>query len=120
MVPSGTILRNRYQIIKYLGGGGFGDTYLAKDLDLPGKPDCVVKHLQPKHPRADLSLARRWFDTEAKVLYNLGNQCQQIPTLFAHFEENGEFYLVQEFIDGQDLKTEIIAGKQLSESYVIT
>jgi len=120
MVPSGTILRNRYQIIKDLGGGGFGDTYLAKDLDLPGKPHCVVKHLQPKNPRADLSLARRWFNTEAKVLYNLGNQCQQIPTLFAHFEENGEFYLVQEFIDGQDLKTEIIAGKQLSESDVIT
>ena len=67
-----------------------------------------------------LALAQRLFDTEAEVLYNLGNQCQQIPTLFAHFEENGEFYLVQEFIDGQDLTTEIIAGKQLSESYVIT
>jgi serine/threonine protein kinase len=87
MVPSGTILRHRYQIIKYLGGGGFGDTYLAKDLDLPGKPHCVVKHLQPKDNRpAVLFLARRLFDTEAKVLYNLGNQCQQIPTLFAHFE----------------------------------
>src|SRR4028119_1789850 len=121
MIPPGKILRNRYEIIKDLGKGGFGDTYLAKDLDLPGKPHCVVKHLQPKDNRpAVLSLARRLFDTEAKVLYNLGNQCQQIPTLFAHFEENGQFYLVQEFIDGHDLKTEIIAGQQLSESDVIT
>jgi|ERR687886_582571 formylglycine-generating enzyme required for sulfatase activity/tRNA A-37 threonylcarbamoyl transferase component Bud32 len=120
MVPSSTILRNRYQIIEHLGGGSFGDTYLATDLDLPGKPHCVVKHLQPKNPRADLSLARRWFDTEAKVLYNLGHQCQQIPTLFAHLEENGEFYLVQEFIDGHDLKTEIVPGNKLSESEVIT
>jgi eukaryotic-like serine/threonine-protein kinase len=46
----GTVLRDRYQIIKLLGSGGFGDTYLAKDLDLPGEPKCVVKHLKPKIP----------------------------------------------------------------------
>jgi len=121
MIPPGTILDNRYQIIKYLAGGGFGDTYLAQDLKLPGKPHCVVKHLKPKDNRpVVLQLARRLFDTEAQVLYNLGNQCPQIPTLFAHIEENGEFYLVQEFIDGHDLNTEIVAGKKLSESYVIT
>jgi len=121
MIPPGKILRNRYEIIKDLGKGGFGDTYLAKDLDLPGKPHCVVKHLQPKDNRpAVLSLARRLFDTEAKVLYNLGNQCQQIPTLFANFEENGQFYLVQEFIDGHDLNTEIVPGNKSSESDVIT
>jgi eukaryotic-like serine/threonine-protein kinase len=121
MIPDGTILRSRYQITKSLAGGSFGDTYLAKDLDLPGKPHCVVKHLKPKDTRpAVLKLARRLFDTEAKVLYNLGNQSVQIPTLLAHFEENSEFYLVQEFIDGHDLNTEIVPGKKLSESSVIT
>jgi serine/threonine protein kinase len=121
MIPPGTILCNRYEIIKDLGKGGFGDTYLAKDLHLPGKPDCVVKHLQPKdNSPAVLSLARRLFDTEAKVLYNLGNKCQQIPTLFAYFEENDQFYLVQEFIDGHDLNTEIVPGNKSSESDVIT
>ncbi|MGB8691748.1 MAG: bifunctional serine/threonine-protein kinase/formylglycine-generating enzyme family protein [Microcoleus sp.] len=101
-----------------MGKGGFGDTYLAKDLDLPKNPHCVVKHLQPKNNT--LAFARRLFDIEAQVLYNLGNQCPQIPTLFAHIEENGEFYLVQEFIDGHDLTKEIIFGKKLSESYVIS
>jgi eukaryotic-like serine/threonine-protein kinase len=121
MIPDGTILRSRYQITKSLAGGSFGDTYLAKDLDLPGKPHCVVKHLKPKDNRPDvLKLARRLFDTEAEVLHKLGNQSVQIPTLFAHFEENGEFYLVQEFIDGHDLNTEIVPGKKLSESSVIT
>ena len=44
----GEILRNRYKIINLLGSGGFGDTYLAEDLDLPNHPVCVVKHLKPK------------------------------------------------------------------------
>jgi eukaryotic-like serine/threonine-protein kinase len=41
------ILRNRYKIIKLLGSRGFGDTYLAEDLDLPNHAKCVVKHLKP-------------------------------------------------------------------------
>ncbi|OCR00111.1 protein kinase [Oscillatoriales cyanobacterium USR001] len=117
----GRTLRKRYQIIKLLGSGGFGDTYLAKDLDLPGHPHCVVKHLKPKDPDpAVLPIAKRLFDTEAQTLYKLGRLHDQIPTLSAHFEENGEFYLVQDLILGHDLTKEIIAGKKLSESYTIT
>ena len=116
----GRTLRDRYQIVKLLGQGGFGDTYLAKDCDLPGHPHCVVKHLKPKSSDpAVLDIARRLFDREAQVLYRLGNLQDRIPTLSAHFEENGEFYFVQDFIDGHDLTKELIAGQKLSESYVI-
>ena len=115
------ILRNRYQIIEFLGQGAFGDTYLAKDLDLPGHPHCVVKHLKPKDLNPDfLPIARRLFDTEAQALYKLSKLNDQIPTLFAHFEENGEFYFVQDFIEGHDVTKELIPGKKLSESYTIT
>ncbi|WP_035140242.1 bifunctional serine/threonine-protein kinase/formylglycine-generating enzyme family protein [Fischerella sp. PCC 9605] len=115
----GQILRNHYQITKLLGSGGFGETYLAEDLDLPNHPVCVVKHLQPKDPRpAVLQIARRLFESEAQVLYRLGNECNQIPRLFAHFEEKGEFYLVQEFVDGEDLSQQISPGKRLSEAEV--
>ena len=118
-MQSGTILRNRYRILQELGSGGFGDTYLAEDRDLPGNPPCVVKHFQPKNndPRA-IPVAQRLFETEAKTLYKLGRLSDRIPTLFAHFEEGGQFYLVQEYVEGQDLSEEIVQGKPLSESYV--
>jgi eukaryotic-like serine/threonine-protein kinase len=113
-------LRNRFEIVKHLGSGGSGDTYLAVDLDLPGRPHCVVKHFQPKDPNpAVLPIAKKLFDREAEVLYQLGNDHDQIPRLFAHFNEDGDFYLVQEFIDGHALTQEIIPGQRLSENAVV-
>ncbi|MCC5607867.1 protein kinase [Nostoc sp. CHAB 5834] len=115
-----TILRNRYRIIQFLGSGSFGDTYIAEDLDLPSHPKCVVKQLKPKTSEEEVLLvARRLFESEAKFLYRLGNLSNQIPKVFAHFEENGEFYLVQEFIDGYELTAEIIPGSQWSEGEVV-
>jgi eukaryotic-like serine/threonine-protein kinase len=116
----GTTLRDRYEIIRQLGKGGFGETFLAQDKDLPGKPHCVVKQLKPILSNAfDLQTATRLFDREAQVLYRLGNH-DQIPRLLAHFEENGEFYLVQEYIDGNVLNRELTQGRQWSADEVIT
>ena len=111
----GKTLSGRYKIVKELGSGGFGQTFLAEDLQLPGNPICVVKQLKPKftEPSA-LEIARRLFDSEAQVLYRLGNH-DQIPRLLAHFEEEQEFYLVQEFIEGDELRQELLVGKPLSE-----
>ncbi len=104
----GTTLGSRYSIIRHLGGGGFAQTYLAEDKQLPGNHLCVVKQLKPQATDPEtLQVARRLFDTEAQVLYKLGNH-DRIPQLFAYFEENQEFYLVQEFIEGHDLSQEMI------------
>ncbi len=112
----GKILRNRYKIARQIGSGGFGVTYLAEDADLPGKPLCVVKHFRPRSSdRTTLPIAKSLFDKEASALYKLGQLHDQIPQLFAHFEESGEFYLVQEFIDGHTLSSEIYQDKRLSE-----
>ncbi|MEM9568738.1 MAG: serine/threonine-protein kinase, partial [Cyanobacteria bacterium P01_E01_bin.34] len=46
-----------------------------------------------------LQLAQRLFNTEAEVLHQLGTH-EQIPQLLAYFEEAGDFFLIQEFIDG--------------------
>ncbi|MEH2070888.1 MAG: serine/threonine-protein kinase [Nostoc sp.] len=114
------ILRNRFEIIKQLGSGGSGDTYLARDLDLPGRPHCVVKHFHPKDTNPNVSkIAKKLFDREAEVLYQLGNDHDQIPRLFAHFHENRDFYLVQEYIDGHPLTQEIIPGQCQSENAVL-
>lgn len=112
-------LGGRYKVINQLGEGGFGHTFLAEDLHLPGQPRCVVKQLKPQVSDAEsLQTARRLFDTEAKVLYLLGNH-DQIPRLLAHFEDNQEFYLAQELIEGQTLTEELAPGQPWPEGKVI-
>jgi tetratricopeptide (TPR) repeat protein len=116
----GNKLVGRYQIISHLGGGGFGETFVACDTQLPGSPQCAVKKLKPQaSDPVTLQTARRLFDTEAQVLYRLGTH-ERIPQLLAYFEENEEFYLVQEFIEGHDLSQEILPGKPLGEQEVIS
>ena len=114
-----TILRGHYKIISHLGGGGFGQTYLAEDIDLPTHPTCVVKQLKPvSNEPFVLETAKRLFDKEAEMLYSLGSH-DRIPRLLAHFQEGEEFYLVQEFADGNDLTQEIGNGKRSPESVAI-
>lgn len=114
-----TILAGHYQIIRALGGGGFGQTFLAKDIHLPGNPPCVVKQLKPRvNDPETLATAKRLFDREAQTLYRLGTH-DQIPGLLAHFEQDNEFYLVQDYIEGQPLNEELADRRQLSEAEVI-
>lgn len=112
-------LGGRYNVISQLGAGGFGRTFLAEDLHLPGYPRCVIKQLKPQtNDPETLAMARRLFDTEAQVLYQLGNH-DQIPRLLAHFEENQEFYLAQELIEGEPLTKELASGQPWTQSQVI-
>lgn len=105
------LLRDRYQLISVLGAGGFGQTFLAEDLSQSQSDRCVVKQFKPaKTADQFLEIARRLFDTEVRTLERLG-QHPQIPTFRDFFEEAGEFYLVQEFIDGQSLSDELAARR---------
>ena len=114
-----TTLAGHYQVVEPLGIGGFGRTFLAKDIHLPGNPLCVVKQLKPRDTdAATLATAQRLFEREAEMLYRLGEH-DQIPRLLAHFEQEDQFYLVQEYIEGQPLDKELAHRRQLSEASVI-
>jgi eukaryotic-like serine/threonine-protein kinase len=115
-----TILRGRYHIVKPLSAGGFGETFLAEDWDLPNHPICVVKRFQPQSNNPFvLQQGARLFKQEAEILQRVGSH-DQIPRLLAHIEENQEFYLVEEFIEGEVLSKELIYGTQKREDEVIS
>jgi CHASE2 domain-containing sensor protein/predicted Ser/Thr protein kinase len=114
------LLNKRYKVTELLGSGGFSYTYLAEDTHRPGNPMCVVKHLQPaRTDEVFLDIARRLFKTESEILDLLGHH-DRIPQLMAYFEENQQFYLVQEYIRGQTLQEELPSGKSISEAEVVS
>jgi eukaryotic-like serine/threonine-protein kinase len=113
------MLAGRYKIVKDLGGGGFGKTYFAEDTQRPGNPICVVKQLKPQsNDPALLKIAQDLFKREAQTLYELGEN-DQIPRLYANFQQNNEFYLVQEYIKGNELSDEINPRRKWTEEQVI-
>ncbi|MBW4543587.1 MAG: protein kinase [Symplocastrum torsivum CPER-KK1] len=99
------LLAQRYRAIKPLAQGGFGRTLLAEDEYKPSKPQCVIKQFYPQGQN-NFGKAAELFQQEAVRLEQLSKH-PQIPELFAHFEQDNRQYIVQEFIDGQNLAEEL-------------
>ncbi len=102
MLNPGDRLQNRYRIVRVLGGGGMGQVYLAEDTRLADKP-CAVKELlaDPQATPEEQEQAAEQFRREAAILAHL--QHPNLPHVYDHFEENGRFYLVMDYIEGETL-----------------
>lgn len=111
-------LHGRYQILGILGKGGFGATFAATDLFLPGRPICVVKQLRPTTDDPDVfKMAKELFEREAETLGRVGDH-PQVPRLLDYFESNQQFYLVQEYVKGHNLHQEVRKNGPFSEAGV--
>lgn len=111
------LLGGRYNVLRELGSGGCGQTFLAEDVNMPSRRRCVVKQLRPT--ACDVVTQRiihERFEREASVLEELGLLSRQIPTLYDYFAENGELYLVQEWIEGVTLQEKVKRDGPLSEA----
>ncbi|MEW5856067.1 MAG: protein kinase, partial [Cyanobacteriota bacterium] len=112
------LLKDRYRAIKPIGQGGFGRTFLAVDEDKPSKPRCVIKQFYPQaQGTSTVKKAIELFNQEAMRLDELGKH-PQIPELLAYFTQDDRQYLVQEFIDGQNLAQELVQVGAFSESQI--
>lgn len=111
------LFRNRFRVMRLLGEGGFGKTYEARDIDKMDEP-CVIKQFVPQiQGTAALEKATELFKQEAKRLYDLGEH-PQIPRLIAYFEQDKRLYLVQEFIEGNNLLQELQQQGAFSEEKI--
>lgn len=102
------LLKERYRPLHLIGYGGFGRTFLSTDEYIPSKPKCVIKQLYfpQTEPKINHGKFIDLFREEAIRLDELGLH-PQIPKLLAHFEQDEQFYLVQEYISGNSLMQEI-------------
>jgi serine/threonine protein kinase, bacterial len=113
------LLKNRYRILSNIGIGGFGETFLAEDTHMPSARRCVIKKLIPiaSDPQV-YELVKERFGREAAILEKLGEKNAQIPSLYAYFEDAGQFYLVQEWIEGTTLTEKVRREGRLDENSV--
>ncbi|MEB3160451.1 MAG: serine/threonine-protein kinase [Synechocystis sp.] len=110
------LIGDRFRALKIIGRGAFGKTFLAVDESLPDKPRCVIKQFLP-FAFANTEKASDLFQQEARRLETLGHH-PQIPTFIAYYEQDERQYIVQEFIDGQNLLGELEEQGVFSETKI--
>lgn len=119
------LLCDCYRAIKPIGQGGFGRTFLAVDEAKLAKPRCVIKQFFPLDnqlvPSVGIHRAKKaaeFFEQEARRLDELGKH-PQIPELLAYTLQDNRQYVVQEFIEGQNLAQVVEREGNFNEKQIL-
>lgn len=112
ILSGGTVLNNRYEIIKKIGGGGMGAVYLSNDRNLGGVQRAVKEMVQAHIEDAQQTKAIDDFRRESMILSSLDHP--SIPTIYDYFFDTseGRFYLVMKYISGGDLAGRLRAAQE--------
>jgi serine/threonine-protein kinase len=102
-IQPGQTLGDRYVIVRQIGQGGFGRTYLAEDINR-FREACVLKEFFPQIQTPEIiQKAEELFQREASILYKL--QHPQIPRFREFLRTNVQgkesLFLVQDYVEGQ-------------------
>ncbi len=102
LTPGSRLQGGRYQIKKVLGQGGMGAALLATDLRLDSKPVVIKELISDNTDPAKLQEDVRNFKREVTTLAHLDHPL--IPNVTDHFQEGSRYFMVQEFVDGENLE----------------
>src|SRR5215210_8407025 len=113
----GTLLLDRYLIVRRVGGGGMGSVYQARDKRLADRLCAVKEMIELFADQSQRAKAVEDFKREAEVLAQLDHP--SIPTVFDYFIEGGRYYLVMRWIGGGDLAEQMrVRGGSVDEATV--
>lgn len=113
MLSKGQKINNRYEIVKSIGEGGMANVYLANDKILDRK--VAIKVLRGDLSSDDKFIRR--FQREALSVSNLSHP--NIVEVYDVGEEDGEYYIVMEYIEGKTLKQLLKKRESLTLTEVI-
>lgn len=114
MIQIGKLFAGRYRILKSIGRGGMADVYLAKDLILDNE-EVAIKVLRTNYQTDQIAVAR--FQREARAMAELNHP--NIVSIRDIGEEDGQQFLVMEYVDGSDLKKYIQDNAPLANNEVV-
>ncbi|MEW6493874.1 MAG: WD40 repeat domain-containing serine/threonine-protein kinase [Cyanobacteriota bacterium] len=108
----------RYRALELIGQSSYGRTFLAVDESKPSQPRCIIKQFFPQAQGTDdAEEAAYLFKQKAVRLEELGEH-PQIPEVLTHLTQNHYQYLVQEFIEGQNLAQELESKGAFQEDQI--
>ncbi len=114
-IPLPTVLQTRYRLIKVLGQGGFGRTYLAEDIGRFNELVALKELIPANSTPESLAKAKYLFQKEASVLYKIHHP--QIPQFRATFEQDGRLFLVQDYVEGKSYWTLLQQKQQKGKTF---